>query len=362
MKKINILQILFLMLVSGCSSNEYMDFTDTQIPVESADAQFTAIGGRKEIRLDFEGTYTAASDRVWCTASVDGKTVVLTAEPNLTVSGRTALLTVRSGNRLGYISVTQTSAAVRPESYTYDVAEEKDTVYVRYECDFPVETASLPDWIKSSANHEKKEIMFIVEAEKNYPRTATVRLYADGGNGAVLAITEISIRQNFLPYDAFIGPYTMYYSKSASVTAPNSQTDVSIVAGVPGKSYFLKGILADDGIGNIPVRYDELNGSLAVSGAKIIAAQNSDSPDFWWAPYQKRNTSFYVTPSSAYGMTSAEHDIEGSLKFVLKDDGSDPGYVTVGFILRKYAGTDSGGNFAGRDGQSMYMYPVFVKK
>jgi hypothetical protein len=340
-----------------------MDFTDTQIPIENADARFSAVGGQKEFTVDFSDNYTVHSDQSWCKASINGKTITVNVEPNRTVSGRTALLTLQSGKRSSSIPLTQTSAVIALENYTYDVWTEKDTVYVQYECDFPVNIVPPSvDWIKGSANHEKKELMFVVEEEKTSPRTVTIRLYADGGNNTVLTMKEIHIRQNFLSYDDFIGPYTMYYSKYAYISIATSSIDVSLVVGARGTSYFLKGILTDDDAGNIVVYYNESTGSLSMSGCKIRTAQNANSPDLWWAPYQKGGSSYYVTPTNAYGMISVNHDISQRLKFSFDDDGMDPGYTTIGFILRKYIGTTNNGNVNGKDNQAMYFYPTFEKK
>lgn len=364
MKKINILlTVTILVLLSGCESNEYMDFTDTQIQIENAETQFSAIGGQKEFTVDLSDTYTVTSDQSWCKVTVNGKTVTVNVEPNLTVSGRTALLTVRSGNKVNYIPITQTSAVIVLDNYTYDVTRQKDTVYVKYECDFPVEVLPVSvDWVKSQVNSEKKEIMFVVEEEQNYPRSTTVQLYADGGNNTVLTVKEISIRQNFLSYEDFLGTYTMYYSKSTGTVTPNVSAEVSLVTGVSGTSYYLKGILADEDAGKILVYYDELTGSLSFLGSKIRAAGNDITADFWWAPYQRSGTSYYVTPSNAYGMISNDHNITGNLKFSLVDDGLRSGYTTIGFILRKYVGTTNNGNVKGKDDQSMYFYMAFEKK
>jgi hypothetical protein len=363
MKKINVLLIVFLTLLSGCESDEYLDYADTQIPVESAETQFPAVGGQREFTIDFTDNYTVTSNQDWCKATVNSNIVTVNVEPNHTISGRTALLTLRSGNKVNYISVTQTSAVITLENYTYDVSKQKDTIYVSYKCDFPVEVSPLSvDWITSSVNHEKKEIMFVIEEENRQPRATTVRLYADGGNNTVLTVREILIRQNFLLYDDFLGTYTLHYSKSASATTPNSTAEVSLVTGVEGTSYFLKGILDDEDAGNIIVYYNETAGSLSFLGSKIRAAGGYVTSDFWWAPYQRQGTSYYVTPSNAYGMISDDHNIAEKLKFSLKDDKLRPDYITIGFILRKYIGTTNNGNVKGKDDQSMYFYPRFEKK
>ncbi|MDR2286033.1 MAG: hypothetical protein LBE04_00945 [Prevotellaceae bacterium] len=353
MKKINISLMLFLVLLSGCKSNEYIDFTDTQIPVKNAETQFSAIGGQKEFTLNFSDTYTVTSDQSWCKATINNNTVTVNVEPNRTISGRTALLTLKSGNKVNYIPVTQTKAVIRLESYTYDLGKQKDTVYVKYECDFPVNVSPVSvDWVKSLVNHDKKEIMFVVEEEQNYPRSTIVQLYADGGNNTVLTVKEIRIRQNLLLYKDFLGTYNMYYF-TGIVT---DTLEVSLVAGVSGKSYFLKGILTDEDAGNIIVDYNELTGSLFFWGCKIRAAGNGVTKDFWWSPSQKTGASYYPMPSNAYGMKSQEHNISGKLKFSLGDN------TIVGFILRKYTGTTISELVKGKDGQSMYLYLNFEKK
>jgi hypothetical protein len=361
-KTVNLLVIMFVVFLFGCNQAEYMDYTDTQIPIEHAGVQFSAVGGQKEITVNSDESYTVVSDQTWCKTTINGKTVAVVVEPNKTISGRTALLTMRSGKRVNYIPVTQTSAVISLEQSTYEVADEQDTVYVKYKCDFPVSIMPSVDWIKSSVDHDRQEIRLIVSEESSRTRTATIKAYADGGNSTPLAVAEIIIRQNFLHYDDFIGPYTMRYSPYPAVPVQISSLDVSLVAGVSGKSYFLKGILADDDLGNIVVQYDALSGTLSFSGSKIVAAQDVGSSDFWWAPYQRQGTSYYVTPTNAYGMVSVDHNLSRRLSFTLENDGLRPGFTTVGFILRKYVGTTNKGNVAGKDKQSMYMYPIFERK
>jgi hypothetical protein len=360
MKRTNILLVSVLTLFFGCNSTEYLDYTDTQVPIKKADTQFSAIGGEKEIVVDLSDKYTVVSDKEWCKTTIKDKTVTVNVEPNMTLSGRTALLTIESGTRQSVVSITQTSAVIKLENYVYDVFEEKDTVVVKYECDFPVRAGELPEWISSSLDRQKQEITFIVEAG-TYSRTAIIPLYVDGENDVVLTVKEISIRQNLLTYDDFIGPYTMTYSKSIDGSYQDS-LNVFIIGDVSGKSYFLKGLLADDDIGSILINYNDLTGALSFTGCKIVPARNSDTPDVWWAPYQVRGSSLYVTPTNAYGMKSTDHNIAGRLSFVLEDDGLDPGYTTIGFILRKYIGSSNQGDVSGKDGQSRYFYPVFRKK
>jgi hypothetical protein len=370
MKKINILLMSLLILLAGCDdSTENMDFADIQLPIESAETQFSAAGGQKQITVGVDN-YTAVSDQSWCTLSTSGKTINVSVLENKYVTGRTALVTIRSEGKANYVPITQTGVTLTLDIYTWDASPKGDIIDIVYDCDFQVNLdAALPDWITASINEETKKITLSVIQNQSFQssRTATVHLYIDGGNDIKMAPKEITVNQakNFLNYGDYLGDYTMRYTTTAGTNStPTKSLDVTFVTGTEGSTYFLKGILIDESAGNIVVNYESTTGNINILG-QIIGQTVPNNWDFWWLPYSYANAtpaSFYVARTTSYGMQSTDIDVSGNLKFGMKDIGNWTNYTLFGFILRNYNGSTSQGNVNGNGSDYRYYYPAFEKK
>ncbi|MDR3245732.1 MAG: hypothetical protein LBT50_04795 [Prevotellaceae bacterium] len=368
MKKINILLMSLLILMAGCDSVEYLDFEDIQVPIESAETQFSAAGGQKHITVGVSN-YTVTSDQTWCTLTTNGKTINVSVLPNKTVSGRTALVTIKSEGKVSYVPVTQTGVTLTLDTYAWDASPKGDSIHIIYDCDFPLSTATFPNWIIVSINEETKSITLTANQNTSFTdsKTTSIQLYVDDGNDAKMAPKEIIVTQgkNFLNYGDYLGDYTMRYTTTAGTNStPTKSLDVSLVTAVEGSTYYLKGILIDESAGNIVVNYEPATGNITILG-RIIGKTTPDNWDFWWLPYSYANatpTSFYISRTITYGMRSADIDISGNLKFGMKDIGNWSGYTVFGFILRNYDGSTSKGNINGNGSDYRYYYPTFEKK
>lgn len=368
MKKVNVLLISLLVLLSGCESTEYMDFADTQVPIEVAETSFSAAGGFRLIVAGISD-YEVTSSKSWCKVTADDELMTVTVEPNKSVSGRSSLLTIRSGKKVNYIPINQTGVVLRLDTYTWDAFAKGDEIRIGYECDFTPDVAG-PSWLELSVDALAHEVVITAPANPSYleSRTATVRVYVDDGNGAEMAPAIVTVTQdkNFLEYEDYLGDYTMYYTSVASATntAPNRSLDVSLVAGDEENTYYLRGILPDE-LGNIVVSYDPVSGNITTLG-RIIGKYPDTDYDIWWLPYIYSNsspTSFYVlTGADAYGIKSVDiNSSGGTIQFNMRDFGTYSGYTQIGFILRVYNGSTSIGNLNGLGGTS-YFYPTFEKK
>ncbi|MDR1092473.1 MAG: DUF4302 domain-containing protein [Prevotella sp.] len=188
-----------------------------------------------------------------------------------------------------------------------------------------------------------------------YVRTSDEVFYSD-----VIEFTT------FIAYEDYLGDYTMHYSSATGTTTPNKTLDISLIEGTPGSTYYLKGILADESVGNIVVNYNPASSNLSFPINRICVT--SQGYNFMWTTYSRGTGngstlgSFYVQSSltSPMGMVSYDYDATGSFK--LKYNETNVSYVTIGFILRNYNGGTSAGNVNGKDGQPMYFYPYFTKK
>jgi hypothetical protein len=171
-------------------------------------------------------------------------------------------------------------------------------------------------------------------------------------------------------YEEYLGNYTLRYSTATGTTTPNKSISVSLVQGTQPNTYFLKGILADESVGNIVVNYNPSTSSLSFTGN--IIGVTSQGYNFHWAPYSRgtgvggtTNGSYYVSPTNyTLGMVSYDYDA-GTGSFKTKYNGTSESYVSIGFILRNYvmsSGTYTNmGNVPSKDGQHFYFYLTFTR-
>ncbi|MDR1764189.1 MAG: hypothetical protein LBR64_09625 [Dysgonamonadaceae bacterium] len=164
-------------------------------------------------------------------------------------------------------------------------------------------------------------------------------------------------------YNFYLGEYTMYYSIDYKDDTPTRSLPVSLVQGSNAYTYYLKGILADESVGNISVTFDSSTGDLT-SNAMIIC-KTPENYDFWWLAAGTNAAgslySFYYTYCGLRSSNFASND--GKMSFKMTDYVSySSSYKIIGFRLRNYEGTTNRGDVNGKDGQPLYYYPEFVKK
>lgn len=104
MKKIiNILMLLMCVCLVSCDDDS--DAT-VELKVLEREMDITPAGGTLTATLTVDGD-AVISDQSWCAASVSGKIVTVTLEPNGGLEGRTAMITVTKGQQSVSFAVTQ---------------------------------------------------------------------------------------------------------------------------------------------------------------------------------------------------------------------------------------------------------------
>jgi hypothetical protein len=357
MKKIFIIQTLLLLIfLAGCSDSDYKDFKDSQLKIESSDINFTAIGGTGEIVVAENETFTATSDQDWCSLNVNGKIISITVTPNPSLSGRTARITVKSNNKVNYISVTQTSASLNIETDKAYFLRSGGEVRIAYETETTLSIDNVADsWITASI--DGNEIVLQATSNMNFSERFTTVALAIKNDGTTVFTYNINVSQekNLLQYEDFLGTYTMTYYKTDVLPAQSYTLTVTLSELSAGQTYKLNGLLADD-TKDIIVNYS--NGVSIL--AQILFPYSIYTIIF--TPY----SGAYVTTSSTVGMKSSNADISsGKLKFDLVDNGVWGSYTTIGFALAAYntsSGSLAGTINLGKDGGSFYCYPSFEKQ
>jgi hypothetical protein len=368
MKKIYIIQILLLSIfLAGCSSTEYHEFENSQVKIESADVNFSALGGTGEIVVAESGNITAEIDQNWCSLSVSGKTISVTVTPNMSISGRSAQVTVKSGNKINYVSVTQTSVTLNMDATSASIDGKGGEVRIACQTEANLIIDNVADsWLTASTDGND----IVLQVATGNPsmdnvRTTTVTVAVQDQNGTTLFTQDVNVTQgkNYLVYEDYLGTYTMNYSITNASNVSTRSLTVTLSIKDEGQTYRLDGILADGSPGELLVRYNS-NGMVSILG-QIMYVYPDTQYDFWFLPYSQTapNGSNYTSRSTTIGMISTDIDLSnGGLKFKMVDNGVWGSYVVAGFLLRNYDGSTSKGNVNGKDGQAFYFYPVFEKQ
>jgi hypothetical protein len=148
-------------------------------------------------------------------------------------------------------------------------------------------------------------------------------------NGCTIVIPPIPSYANFL------GNYTITYGTiyTDPVTRPYT-LNVELVEGVPGESYYLKGILKNESIGNIVLKYDAAVG-FTYEAQKLGVNPDNTAKDIWAAgQYQNRNTN---TTAPDYGLKTLDFELSSDnvLTFSLGHwKGRNADDVSIGIYLR----------------------------
>jgi hypothetical protein len=384
-----LLLILASLILAGCESKEYHDFEDTQVKIESADAIFSASGGTGEIVVASDGVFTVTSDQDWCTLTSNGRKITVTVEPNLSMSGRTAKITIKVGEKVNYVMLTQMSPSFKMETTdVYAPPRAGEEVRVPYETDVQLAIEQVADdWLTASV--EGQEIVLQVVASNpsmdNTRKTTVTVAVRNLGETIFTQKFNVTQEKNYIAYEDFLGTYTMHYTTSTPLTPPDIYPRTHTVAlseKETGKSYKMEGILNDPNFtAEIIVTYG--NGTLSLLSQKIATAAASftagtgtgsatttvnpgDDIYFATAQLNAAGTSLYTLRGPGYyGLISSEVDIsDGGFKFSMVDNKYEADYVNIGYRIRIYSGssTTSKGDYRFTTGVVTIMWPMFEKQ
>lgn len=112
MKKIYSFLLLaaFSLAFTACSDDEHVGSEyahESTVKVKSADVLFSAAAGTGSVEFEAPAAATASVDAHWASAVVNGNKVDVTVAKNAKLEGRTALLTIRSGEDSTQVTIQQ---------------------------------------------------------------------------------------------------------------------------------------------------------------------------------------------------------------------------------------------------------------
>ncbi|MDR1369837.1 MAG: hypothetical protein LBJ72_06895 [Dysgonamonadaceae bacterium] len=296
MKKIIYMVILFAaFVVVGCENESYRSFDETQVEIEESNVIFTAKGGTGAIVVASSvKSVSATSDQSWCALNVSGNTITVTVSENMNMSGRTALVTIRSNDKVNYVPVTQASVHLTLDSYeTVTFLGRGGTISFPYECDASVTVISEYPWLTGTVSGNAVTLTASANSDFLESRTAKIKIVA-GNNLAMLQLNvlqgelitsyepdpDINTVDNFLNLknNGTSSRYKItYFSPGMETLYRNLRTSYPILQEIrveaPRSSYKLSVILYNlDGATASYYYWNATNGLVPVDNSKSVAA------------------------------------------------------------------------------------------
>lgn len=122
--------------------------TESSISIVSANMDFEATASRGIIRFSSaSGSVSATARSPWCTAEVSADSVVVTVDQNVSVSGRSTVVVLRSGSDSIQVPVTQRGIVLSVSRKNITTGNEASAESVYFTTNLDVDIKSVPAWI-----------------------------------------------------------------------------------------------------------------------------------------------------------------------------------------------------------------------
>lgn len=197
MKKIfSIITLCLCTLLVACSDEEAVTSSLQVVATDGID--FSAASGEGTITVSATEAITAASNKEWCTTTVEGNVVHVAVTTSSEVTSRIALVTISAGTSSVDVPVIQAGAVTIVDDYNlyyccgYDGGEFDFSFKTNssYSVEVPEEAAG---WLTYTYDTENNVLKFNVAASADKtPRGAEVKLSA-GAKELVLSLSQIEV-------------------------------------------------------------------------------------------------------------------------------------------------------------------------
>jgi hypothetical protein len=323
-----------------------------QMPLLLNVANAVTVDAKGEVLLvayESSVTPTVQCDSAWLTASVaDGK-IVLTAQPNPSMT-TTRSATVSLFDGFDTIAVFQGTNYLDIDAYDVLLEARGDSVRIGYDDTNPVTLALEPSgttWLRASLDGDKIVLVAGDNPDFTASRSAEVRVYV------LDSYTTINVTQekNKYLYEDYLGEYTMKWNQSGTnaANAAYYTLDVELVEKVPGESYYLKGLFKPEWEAiplNIVFTYNAAKEAIELR-QQIVGQYTPVAEVRELRMFISLNAGNSYSNSTAFnGISSGMTFNSGKLEFNLLDGGNTPGNIFCGFQFRDYALDGTGGGNA----------------
>lgn len=184
MKKILYFAIIACLagFASACSDDS-MDnpyATDDALAVISNDVMIPSKGGSGTIVVDGQGTVTAESSLSWCTVSVSGNTITVSASENNSIESRNAVISIRSGNKSTQVVAYQDGLVFSVTDKSFSLNDDEVTLSTPLQLSnpsLPVTVGEGVDWVTADVNPSTGMVDLHVAANNTgLPRSGSIEL------------------------------------------------------------------------------------------------------------------------------------------------------------------------------------------
>ena len=148
---------------------------------------FLPAGGSGTINVDCASSFTATSDKNWCTVSVNGNEVTVTASANPSNESRYASIVMKTAQSSQTVVVQQVGCVLDGLVLSdKTISKAGETIVYRYSANLPVQMSSDKDWIHFEMIDDEDDgtmVKVIVDPNPGLTRFATVSFSAGSKSG-----------------------------------------------------------------------------------------------------------------------------------------------------------------------------------
>lgn len=341
----------------SCDDNNtvWSDPTNETLKVISHDTSFPPTASRGSVVVDANGPVSVVSDDGgWLTTAVDGNTVTIEATQNSSLEGRTATLTISSGDRQTNISVIQSGAYF--DMGTLKIIKSNDSAHTfkyKVNSNLPVEFSTSDDFISTSFDDKTSELSVSVTRNRTGHLRQGYVNYKFGDNEGSIPVKQCDF------YKDLEGDYMFVYTDDKD-----------------HKQYYYEAYLTEEdekyridieGLGiSIPVKYDENDFSLSICGGSFCGYETRNNYKYviatgMWAPSEG-----YVTFLDFVSMTGefiygklADGRTATIAEFI--DDGSWGAFVSTGIVLELFTKMPATTDTRTKEVFKNLLYPYIIR-
>lgn len=331
MKKIfNTLMLALVATIAFTSCNDddvyFEDPTANQLTILSRETSFDAAPSQGSIVVDTNEPLTVTSNDQtgWISTAVEGNKVIVNVDLNGSIDGRSAMLTIKAGEKQAQVAIIQSGIIVLLDGETdVKVNDVARTIAYTLKANVPVEVYTDYDWI--TPVYENGELTITLSANNTgHLRTGSV-VYTAGP-----VSDEITIRQMDFTKDVAADDYMLLY-----VNASNGGTYYFFAeVNKTGTAYSID--LPTIGL-SMPITYATASGNTQIAAGNYLG----DNGAYKVHSVLWDTEAGYLTWNSSVSMdidwTYEEEDGEGMTLGQFKDNGSWAGYNVDALRLEAFS-------------------------
>lgn len=260
MKKIfSIITLCLCTLWVSCSDEEAVTSSLQVVATDGID--FSAASGEGTITVSATEAVTAASNKEWCTTTVEGNVVHVAVTTSSEVTSRIAVVTISAGTNSVDVPVIQAGAVTILDDYNlyyccgYDGGEFDFSFKTNtsYSVEVPEEAAG---WLTYTYDTENNVLKFTVAASADKtPRGAEVKL-SSGAKELVLSLSQIEVTTDMIGGNWDMSYMSGYYEEEIVGTGQIGMLSDNLVLLDALKEYYLPLEIGDNGILIVPANVE----------------------------------------------------------------------------------------------------------